>query len=134
MSGVYQSGQRFTFEAGLWLSGLRDGHKYGQVHGHSYTVEVLLEAPELTEPGFVVDDELTPFKRHLDQCYDHQLLNEVLDIEPTNANLAKVLFEWCSAHIPLPEGAVLMAVRVGTATTWAEYRPATAMETEVRSQ
>lgn len=125
MSGVYHIGKRFTFEAAHWLSGLASGHKCGRMHGHSYTVEVLVEAAELTGPGFVVDfGELAPLKRHLDARYDHQLLNEVLDVEPTSENLAKMLFDWCSAHLPLPDGAVLTAVRVSeTAATWAEYRP-----------
>lgn len=128
MSGIYQISKRFTFEAAHWLPGLADGHKCGRLHGHSYTVEVLLAAPALTGPGFVVDfGELAPLKRHLDECYDHQLLNEVLDVVPTSENLAKVLFDWCSAHIPLPDGAVLTAVRVSeTASSWAEYRPRSA--------
>lgn len=127
MSGVYQIGKRFTFEAAHRLSGLVDGHKCGRLHGHSYTVEVVLEATELSAPGFVVDfGELAPLKQHLDEHFDHRLLNEVLDVEPTSENLAKVVFEWCSTHIPLPEGAVIAAVRVSeTATTWAEYRRST---------
>ncbi|QIZ37936.1 6-carboxytetrahydropterin synthase QueD [Saccharopolyspora sp. ASAGF58] len=127
MSGAYQIGKRFNFEAAHWLSGLPDGHKCGRLHGHSYAVEVLLAAAELTGPGFVVDfGELAPLKEHLDECYDHQLLNEVLDVEPTSENLAKLVFDWCGTHIPLPEGVVITAVRVSeTATTWAEYRPAT---------
>lgn len=125
MSGTYQIGKRFTFEAAHWLSGLPAGHKCGRMHGHSYTVEVVLEATELTGPGFVVDfGELAPLKRYLDERYDHQLLNEVLDVEPTSENLAQVVFDWCSAHIPLPDSAVFTAVRVSeTASTWAEYRP-----------
>lgn len=121
----YQISKRFPFEAAHWLSGLPEGHKCSRLHGHSYTVEVLLEATDLTEPGFVVDfGELAPLKRHLDEFYDHQLLNEILDNPPTSENLAKVLFDWCSAHIPLPDGARLTAVRISeTATTWAEYRP-----------
>lgn len=121
----FQISKRFPFEAAHWLSGLPEGHKCGRLHGHSYTVEVLLEATELTEPGFVVDfSELAALKRHLDERYDHQLLNDVLDVRPTSENLAKVLFDWCNAHILLPDGARITAVRVSeTATTSAEYRP-----------
>lgn len=136
MSGVYRIGKRFNFEAAHWLSGLVEGHQCGRLHGHSYTVEVVLEATELSGPGFVVDfGELAPLKRHLDEHFDHRVLNEVGDGEPTSENLAKALFEWCSAHIPFPEGAVIAAVRVSeTATTWAEYRPGTAEDPTERAE
>ena len=48
-------GKRFSFEAGHHLGGLPDGHKCARPHGHSYTVEVIVTAGELTGPGFVTD-------------------------------------------------------------------------------
>ncbi|GAA1022123.1 hypothetical protein Aple_064750 [Acrocarpospora pleiomorpha] len=78
----------------------------------------------MSGPGFVVDfAELNPLKEHLAELYDHRILNEILSVEPTSENLARVLFEWCSANVPLPTAATIEAVRVAeTSTTWAEYR------------
>lgn len=117
--------KRFLFDAAHQLRGLPDGHKCGRMHGHSYTVEVALAARELIAPGFVVDfAELDPIKQHLNDCYDHRTLNDVMDVEPTSENLAQVLFDWCTANIPLPDTASVVAVRVSeTASTWAEYQP-----------
>ncbi|MGH2392999.1 MAG: 6-pyruvoyl trahydropterin synthase family protein [Candidatus Limnocylindria bacterium] len=122
---MYRIGKRFTFEAAHWLGGLPEGHKCGRQHGHSYTVEVILAVAELSEPGFVVDfAELDPVKKHLGDVFDHQVLNEVIDVEPTSENLARVLFDWCTAKLSLPATAAVEAVRVSeTLTTWAEYRP-----------
>lgn len=118
-------GKRFTFEAAHRLDGLPDGHKCGRRHGHSYTVEVVLAAVELSGPGFVADfADLDPVKKHLNEVYDHQDLNEVLDVEPTSEHLARVLFDWCAANVQLPGTATIEAVRVSeTPTSWAEYRP-----------
>ncbi|MBB6553344.1 6-pyruvoyl trahydropterin synthase family protein [Nonomuraea rubra] len=122
---TFRIGKRFTFEAAHQLAGLPEGHKCGRLHGHSYTVEVVVTATELTGPGFVADfADLAPVKQHLAEHFDHQALNTGLDVEPTSENLARCLFEWCATNLPLPTTAALEAVRVSeTPATWAEYRP-----------
>ncbi len=122
---MYRIGKRFTFEAAHWLAGLPEGHKCGREHGHSYTIEVILAAAELSGPGFVVDfAELDPIKKHLGDVFDHRKLNDVIGVQPTSENLARVLFIWCTAKLPLPATVAVEAVRVSeTPTTWAEYRP-----------
>ena len=92
--------KRFSFEAAHRLAGLPEGHKCGRQHGHSYTVEVMLAATQLSGPGFVADfGDLDPLKEYLAGVFDHQDLNEVLDVEPTSENLARVLFDWCTANV-----------------------------------
>ena len=123
--GMYLISKCFAFEAAHFLPGLPESHQCSRVHGHSYRVEALMGAELLTAPGFVVDfRELGALKRYLDQNLDHRMLNDVLDVAPTSENLAKFLFDWCAANLPLPGTAVLEAVRVSeTTNTWAEYRP-----------
>jgi 6-pyruvoyltetrahydropterin/6-carboxytetrahydropterin synthase len=122
--GVYRIGKTFTVEAAHQLGGLPEGHRCGRLHGHGYTVEVTLASMLLTGPGFVVDfAELDGLKQHLDSGFDHRFLNDAVEVEPTAENLARVLFDWCAAHLGLPDGAFVEAVRVReTATSWAEYR------------
>jgi 6-pyruvoyltetrahydropterin/6-carboxytetrahydropterin synthase len=122
---TFRIAKRFTFEAAHQLAGLPEGHKCGRLHGHSYTVEVVVTATELTGPGFVADfADLAPAKQHLAERFDHHALNASLDVEPTSENLARCLFEWCAENLPLPTTAALEAVRVSeTPATWAEYRP-----------
>jgi hypothetical protein len=84
-------GKRFSFEAGHRLGGLPDGHKCARPHGHSYTVEVIVTARELTRPGFVTDfASLDPLKRHLAEVYDHRGVPELCSICPAaQANLCR---------------------------------------------
>ena len=110
----------FNFEASHQLRGLPEDHPCARCHGHSYRVEFELVAAHLNKVGFVRDyRELDCVKRYVDECLDHQHLNEVLKpLNPTAENIACFLY-----HRFLPEFPELQAVRVSeTAKTWAEYR------------
>jgi 6-pyruvoyltetrahydropterin/6-carboxytetrahydropterin synthase len=123
-SSQYRIGKSFKFEAAHRLGGLPEDHKCARVHGHSYTVEVTLVGHDLSGPGFVVDfADLEPVKQHLADTFDHRLINDVITVEPTSENLARLIFDWCADKLPLPDGVCVEAVRVSeTATSWAEYR------------
>lgn len=82
---------------------------------------VELAAAELNAFGFVRDyHELGPFKRYLDESFDHRHLNAVLGHDAVTAEcLAQHFFDWCKLRWP-----ETVAVRVSeTLKTWAEYRP-----------
>jgi 6-pyruvoyltetrahydropterin/6-carboxytetrahydropterin synthase len=121
---MWRIGKRFTFDASHQLPGLAEGHKCGRLHGHTYTVEVVLEGETLTGPGFVTDfGDLAPFGRYLDECFDHRHLNDVLGGEaPTSERLAQHLAEWVEGQLADALGGRLAAVRVSeTPSSWAEY-------------
>ncbi len=121
---MWRIGKRFTFDAAHHLPGLPEGHKCGRLHGHTYTVEVVLGGDTLTGPGFVTDfGDLAPFGRYLDDCFDHRCLNDVLGGEaPTSERLARHLAEWLERHLADAVGGRLAAVRVSeTPGSWAEY-------------
>lgn len=124
MIGVWRIGKRFSFDASHRLAGLPEGHKCGRLHGHTYTVEVVLEGDSLTGPGFVTDfGDLTPFGRYLNDHLDHRHLNDVMsDVEPTSERLAWHLAQWLKNHLVESLGGRLVVVRVSeTPSSWAEY-------------
>lgn len=117
---MYTIAKRFDFAASHVIEGLPEGHPCGRLHGHNYTVEVILSGEELNQVGFVVDyRDLAAFKRLIDEELDHRHLNDVLPCPTTAENLARFLCEkarglWTQ----------VVAVRVSeTPKTWAEYRP-----------
>ena len=114
---MYTISSRFTFSASHTLS-VPPGHPCGRVHGHNYTVELVLQRETLAGIGFVVDyRDLQPFKEYLDARFDHRHLNDVVDFEPTAENLARHFYEWGKQQWP-----EVSAVRVSeTEKTWAEY-------------
>lgn len=120
----YRIGKSFTFDAAHCLPSLPADHKCSRLHGHTYTVEVVLSAASLTPPGFVTDfGELRLLRHYLDATLDHQHLNKVLDIEPTSENLAHHIAEWFRENVEPTIPACLETVRVHESpTSWAEYQ------------
>jgi 6-pyruvoyltetrahydropterin/6-carboxytetrahydropterin synthase len=118
----YMIGKRFEFCAGHQLPGLPADHPCSRLHGHNYTVEVILGADDLEEPGFVTDFRaLAPLRRYLQETFDHRHLNDVLDVPATSEHLAVHVARWAVEHLPPEIAGRLRAVRVGeTPSTWAE--------------
>jgi 6-pyruvoyltetrahydropterin/6-carboxytetrahydropterin synthase len=116
--------KQYEFSASHQLHQLPDGHKCRRLHGHNYTVEIQLASPQLDDRSFVVDfAELTPVGDWLKERFDHQHLNDVLEVEPSSERLAEVIYVWCSSNLDPKFADVLHAVRVSeSGTTWAEYR------------
>lgn len=111
----------FAFEAAHSLTHLPDGHKCRRPHGHSYRVELVLESAELDTRNFAGVDygDLDPFKRYLDDNFDHRDLNVVMGggKRTTAEELARHFHDYAKTRWPS-----LVAVRVyETATTCVEY-------------
>jgi len=121
---VYKIAKRFKFDAAHRLEGLPEGHKCGNLHGHTYTVEVVLAARDLDPKYQWVEDygDLKPFKTFIDNNLDHKFLNNVPMLgQSTAENLAKYLFD-IAEQMFRNRTASVWAVRVSeTESTWAEY-------------
>lgn len=118
---MYTIIKSFAFSASHRIGGLPAEHPCSKLHGHNYTVEVVLQGASLNEVGFVRDyRDLDDFKQFLDRTVDHRHLNEVMGHDRTTAEeLARWFFTWSRERWP-----EVTAVRVSeTPKTWAEYRP-----------
>lgn len=83
---MFRITKEFHFSASHQLTGLPEDHQCARLHGHNYIVEVELSASDLNEHGFVRDyHELAPFKRYIDDCFDHRHLNDVLGHDQSTA-------------------------------------------------
>jgi 6-pyruvoyltetrahydropterin/6-carboxytetrahydropterin synthase len=116
---MYRISKKFTFDASHQLSDLPEGHKCSRLHGHTYEVELFLEASGLDPAGFVRDyGELDKFKKWLDDTFDHRHLNEFVN-QPSAENLARRIYEVAATWYP-----ELTAVKVSeTPKTAAWYMP-----------
>lgn len=135
----------FKFEMAHQLADAVTAACYETIHGHSYTVELFLEATKLDDAGMVLDfGALGEFKAQLMERFDHALLipdafnaaykkvlarnNKKVWFTPANPTaewMASViytqavnLFTGHASHV------TVAAVRVHeTDTGYAEYRP-----------
>lgn len=117
---MYRISKRFGFSASHVLHGLGDDHPCSRLHGHNYEVEVILEAIDLDERGFVCDfRELDPVKRWIDEVLDHRHLNDIIEGQPSAEAIARFVHEWCARELPFD----VTAIRVWeTPRAYAEYR------------
>lgn len=118
---TYEIGKTFEFAASHQLDTLPDDHKCRRLHGHNYTVEVVLGTDELDEHGFVLDyGDLAIVRRWIDTTLDHRHLNDVLE-RPTAERLAAYLFDVITEECRIPD---VIMVRVSEQPrTWATFRP-----------
>src|SRR5690606_13755803 len=83
--------KEFRFEAAHRLSNLPPSHKCHRLHGHSYTVRVIVRGSVSPDTGWVIDfADIKKAMAPLIEQLDHQFLNEVEGMgHPTTENLAR---------------------------------------------
>lgn len=109
---MYIISKTFSFAAAHYLEGLPENHPCSRVHGHNYTVRVILSSQTLDDVGMVLDYRRLDFvKKMLDNEFDHRMLNEVVAFNPTAENLARYFCERVKSALYVPSS-VKIAVEV----------------------
>lgn len=127
---MYTITKRFEFAAAHQLMGLAPDHQCSRLHGHNFSLEVVLRSSRLDATGFVLDyGKLDFIKTMLDKLVEHRFLNDVFpDLQPSAENLAYHFFHMIAAELTILVGGasvdLLHAVRIKeTDKTCAEYSP-----------
>ncbi len=114
---MFRAAKTYEFSSAHNLTKVEEGHPCANVHGHNYTVEVVLAAAALNEQQMVLDfRKLDETMKPIIATLDHSYLNEVLKIEPT----VEVIAAWFMAVL-LKRSLPVERVRVSeTGKTWGE--------------
>ncbi len=98
---MYEVKIKTDFSAAHNLRGV--GGKCESLHGHNFTVEVVVESETLDEGGMVVDFRALKAKtKEILSQLDHRYLNELspfLDSNPSSENLAAYVYKELSCQI-----------------------------------
>lgn len=115
--------KRFRFEAAHLLPHVPEGHKCRRLHGHSFTVEVVVEGPVDPATGWLMDyAEIGRAFAPLHDQLDHRYLNDVEGLEnPTSENLARWI--WCRLAGTIPLCEVRVEETCTSACTYHGERP-----------
>ena len=106
--------KQFNFDAAHQLAcNVPSGHKYEQVHGHSFSVDVFIKGVPDPEKYWVVDfDELDQSVRKIHEALDHKYLNDIDGLEvPTLERICEWI--WDRLYIDYP-GISRVIVKRGT--------------------
>lgn len=83
------------------LTGLAKEHPCSRLHGHNYSIKVILESETLNEVGFIVDYRALDYiKKWVDETMDHKHLNDVFDFNPTAENMANHIYQIFKLSLP----------------------------------
>jgi 6-pyruvoyltetrahydropterin/6-carboxytetrahydropterin synthase len=90
-------GRTYQFEAAHWLPTVAEDHKCRRLHGHQYTVEVMVEGA-MREDGMVLDfAEIDGWMMPVIADLDHTTLNNIVALDiPT----AEVLSRYILGRLP----------------------------------
>lgn len=92
---TFELTRRFTVQAAHWLPNVEEGHRCRRLHGHSFSIAVVV-AGRLQQPqGWVVDyADVDAVFEPLRAQLDHSCLNEVEGLSnPTSEHLAQWVWE-----------------------------------------
>ena len=68
--------------------------KCTNLHGHNWNITIYCKSKELDKNGMVVD--FSKIKRKIVDKLDHQIVNDVIGMNPTAENIAR----WCQQQVP----------------------------------
>lgn len=82
--------KQFSFDSAHFLPQVPEGHKCGNMHGHTYSLTVFIEGLPEEKSGWIIDyGDLKQVIKPVIEQLDHHLLNDIPGLEnPTSENLA----------------------------------------------
>ncbi len=87
---MYEVKKRLEISAAHFLK-LTYPSKCSELHGHNWIIEVYLRGRELDENGMLMD--FTHIKKAVADKFDHKVINDTVDFNPTAENLARHICE-----------------------------------------
>lgn len=63
--------------------------KCTNLHGHNWIIDVFLRSETLNKNGMIID--FTEIKRKIQDKFDHKVINDEVDFNPTAENIAKYI-------------------------------------------
>ena len=92
----------FVLEAAQFLPKAPDGHKCGQMHGHTFTIEISIEGEVDPATGWIYDHaQISAAMKPIIAQLDHKLLNDVHGLEnPTIELMAHWLWKKLEPQLP----------------------------------
>ena len=108
--------KNYKFHASRYLINVPKGHICSKMHGHTFTLTIVIDGPINKETDFVMDfyDIDAIYKKHIHNALDHQILNDVEGLEsPTTENLCIWVFQRLKGAFPNSVDLVSISINEG---------------------
>jgi len=94
--------KQFSFDSAHFLPAVPEGHKCGNMHGHTYMLTVFIEGHPNENSGWIIDyGDLKKSIQPIIEKLDHHLLNEIPGLKnPTSENLSIWLWNNIKPLVP----------------------------------
>jgi 6-pyruvoyltetrahydropterin/6-carboxytetrahydropterin synthase len=94
--------KEFTFDSAHYLPMVKEGHKCGRMHGHTFKVRIEIHG-EVQDNGWVMDfGDIKAIVKPTVDMIDHAVLNDFYGLEnPTSENIAKWFWKRLCGLLPL---------------------------------
>ncbi len=102
---MYEVKKRLEISAAHYLT-LDYESKCANLHGHNWIIDIYLRSETLDKNGMVMD--FTHIKRKIEDKFDHKVINDVADFNPTAENIAKYIcdeLQPCCYRVDVQESA-----------------------------
>ena len=93
----------FKFDAAHRLTKLKEGAKCGNLHGHTFRVEIIVRGKVDKDRGWLIDfEDIKKIVKPYIDILDHSYLNQIDGLEnPTAENICLWLWEKLKHRLPL---------------------------------
>ncbi|MCD8390621.1 MAG: 6-carboxytetrahydropterin synthase QueD [Firmicutes bacterium] len=85
---MYEVRKRLEISAAHFLK-LDYESKCSEPHGHNWIIDIYLRSETLDQNGMVMD--FTLIRKKISDKFDHKIINNVVDFNPTAENIAKYI-------------------------------------------
>lgn len=92
---MYEVRKRLEVSAAHMLK-LNYPSKCTELHGHNWIIDIYLRSETLNENGMIMD--FTHIKKSIQERFDHKIINDVVDFNPTAENMAKYICDELSPY------------------------------------
>ena len=92
---MYEVRKRLEISAAHYLK-LDYESKCANLHGHNWIIDVYLRSETLNSNGMIMD--FSHIKKKIQDKFDHKVINDVVDFNPTAENLAKYICDELSPY------------------------------------
>ena len=107
--------KKYFFDGAHYMPNFPQGHRYREIHGHSYEMVIHLDGKIIENQGWITDfDKIDKIVHSIINIIDHKLLNDIEGLSiPTSENIAVWFWNKLKPDLPNIQKIEINRPRIG---------------------